>query len=108
MPAPTPIWSATKEAIESHPLKAFMRLAKQRFGLNLQTYEDVHDFSTSDYQRFWQLVWEFTQIQGQKFDKVSNRRTFLSISALADYASAASAPLSLALLGHLRCQRPAC
>ena len=41
----------------------FMRLAGQRFGVTLESYEELHRWSVTEIENFWELVREFTGVQ---------------------------------------------
>jgi acetoacetyl-CoA synthetase len=45
---------------------AFRDAANARFGLSLRTYRELHAWSVAHLPEFWDLVWDFTQVVGEK------------------------------------------
>jgi acetoacetyl-CoA synthetase len=50
---------------------AFMQLINEKYGLTLQTYQQLHRWSIDNIARFWEETWHFTGVRATKgFDLV--------------------------------------
>ncbi|WP_040482177.1 acetoacetate--CoA ligase [Luminiphilus syltensis] len=58
----TPLWKPSAELQQQSQASQFMALANQKWGLSLSDYRDLHDWSVSDPENFWQLVWDYCDI----------------------------------------------
>ncbi len=54
-----PIWQPSEERKETANLTRFMELVNSRYGQNLETYSDLHNWSIDNIPDFWALIWEF-------------------------------------------------
>ena len=64
-----PLWIPSPEAIASHPLTAFARLAEQRSGRSLPGFAELHAWSIEDRGAFWDLIWDFCEVIGEKGER---------------------------------------
>jgi acetoacetyl-CoA synthetase len=48
---------------------AFMAEAAKRTGASFSTYEHLHDWSVTDREDFWKLVWEFCGVIGERGER---------------------------------------
>jgi acetoacetyl-CoA synthetase len=62
----TPLWTPSPEAVAHHPLSAFGRDAAARSGRALDDYAALHAWSVDDRAGFWDLVWDFCGVVGEK------------------------------------------
>ncbi len=58
-----PLWSPSKARIEQSQLVAFMKRENEDFKTDLKTFEDVHDYSIAQPERFWLSLWEFAKVK---------------------------------------------
>ena len=65
-----PLWTPSAERIEAAPTTAFMRAAAERSGLALGSYAALHRWSVDDREAFWNLVWDFCGVVGDKGERV--------------------------------------
>ena len=65
-----PLWTPGAAAIAAAPLTRFRREAERVAGRPLPTYRDLHAWSTADRERFWNLVWDFAAVVGDKGARV--------------------------------------
>jgi acetoacetyl-CoA synthetase len=70
MTADAPLWTPSKERIETAPMTAFMKAAALKSGLALSSYAELHRWSIDDREAFWSLVWDFCGIVGDKGEVV--------------------------------------
>lgn len=56
-------------------MAAFMRGLNSKYGLKLNSYEDLHRWSIDKLPEFWGEVWNFTGVRAEKgYDEVGKRR----------------------------------
>ncbi|ESN93803.1 hypothetical protein HELRODRAFT_103160 [Helobdella robusta] len=52
----------------------FMQRINKKFGLQLETYQELHRWSVDNYPEFWEELWEFAEvIHSKKYDYVVDR-----------------------------------
>ncbi|MBN9275290.1 MAG: AMP-binding protein, partial [Mesorhizobium sp.] len=66
----TPLWTPGQERIDAAPLTAFGKAASALSGRELSTYEALHRWSIEDREAFWNLVWDFCGVIGDKGSRV--------------------------------------
>lgn len=65
---------------ESTKIHKFMSLVSQKYGLHLNNYHDLWDWSVSEPSSFWEEVWHFTGVKAQKtYDKVCYNSSYLHV-----------------------------
>jgi acetoacetyl-CoA synthetase len=62
----TPLWAPSAEAVAASNMTAFMDLVNDRHGLSLSGYDALHAWSIENPARFWDAVWDFTGVIGDK------------------------------------------
>lgn len=65
-----PLWVPTPEQSAATPLAAFMSKASGVTGRNFASYADLHRWSVEDRAGFWNLVWDFCGIVGEKGERL--------------------------------------
>ena len=65
-----PLWTPSAERIEAAPMTAFMKAAAERSGRSLGSYAELHRWSVDDREAFWNLVWDFCGVIGDKGEAV--------------------------------------
>ncbi|MEJ6782112.1 acetoacetate--CoA ligase [Aminobacter sp. Piv2-1] len=65
-----PLWTPSAERIAAAPLTAFAAEAEKRAGRPLPRYAGLHAWSIAEREAFWDLVWDFCGVIGQKGDRV--------------------------------------
>jgi acetoacetyl-CoA synthetase len=61
-----PLWRPTPERVAGLPLTTFAAEATRRAGRRLADYAALHAWSIEDRAAFWNLVWDFTGVVGEK------------------------------------------
>ncbi|MBU0584893.1 MAG: acetoacetate--CoA ligase [Alphaproteobacteria bacterium] len=61
-----PLWTPSAERMASAPLTAFMALASERAGRPFASYAQLHRWSVEDRENFWDLLWDFCGVIGEK------------------------------------------
>jgi acetoacetyl-CoA synthetase len=59
-----PLWTPSREQIESANITAFMGAVMDRWDVNLSDYAALYDWSVRYPQQFWQSLWDFAGIIG--------------------------------------------
>jgi acetoacetyl-CoA synthetase len=65
-----PLWTPSKERIAAAPLTAFMAEASRKAGRDFSHFAELHAWSIEDREAFWNLVWDFCGIVGDKGGRV--------------------------------------
>jgi acetoacetyl-CoA synthetase len=61
-----PLWQPRPEQVAASAMTQFRHVANARFGLSLANYDDLHQWSITHLAEFWELVWDFTGVIGDK------------------------------------------
>ncbi|PSJ61584.1 acetoacetate--CoA ligase [Pseudaminobacter soli (ex Li et al. 2025)] len=64
------LWTPSKERVAAAPLTAFMAEASRQTGREFSRYAELHAWSIEDREGFWNLVWDFCGIVGDKGGRV--------------------------------------
>ena len=64
-----PLWTPSAERMASAPLTAFMALASERAGRPFASYAQLHRWSVEDRESFWDLLWDFCGVIGDKGER---------------------------------------
>jgi len=64
-----PLWRPGPERVLNSQLMAFITEANRRYGLELNDYRALHAWSVSQMADFWDLVWDFCGIVGEKGER---------------------------------------
>ena len=59
-----PLWSPSDQQIDSAQVTQFKHQVNNHYGLNLSSYEDLHQWSIANPAEFWSLVWNFCGVVG--------------------------------------------
>ena len=70
MLANAPLWTPTPDQIEAAPMTAFQKEAAAKSGQALTSYAELHRWSVDDREAFWNLVWDFCDVVGDKGETV--------------------------------------
>lgn len=65
-----PLWSPSQDRIKSSALSDFMKLAEERSGKAFRNYDDIWEWSVSEKEIFWDMVWDFCGVIGEKGGRV--------------------------------------
>jgi acetoacetyl-CoA synthetase len=66
----TPLWVPSPERVAATRMKAFMAQANRQHGLALATYRDLHAWSITQRDAFWDLIWDFGGVIGDKGNRL--------------------------------------
>ena len=66
----SPLWSPSPEFIESTTLFRFKAEAEQKTGLKFVDYQSLWDWSVENGETFWDMVWDFCGVIGDKGGRV--------------------------------------
>ena len=72
MDNPEIIWQPSSESKKLSNLSRFIEFANQRYSQSIKTeYQDIWDWSVNNIEKFWSLMWDFSEIKGSKGTKIS-------------------------------------
>jgi acetoacetyl-CoA synthetase len=69
MTSTNPLWTPDAARTAQAPLTRFTRLAEDESGRKFQAYSDLHRWSIDDRAAFWNLVWDFGGVIGDKGER---------------------------------------
>ncbi|HZP19911.1 MAG TPA: acetoacetate--CoA ligase [Bauldia sp.] len=61
-----PLWTPSPQSLADHPLTHFTALAEKRTGRRFPDYDALHAWSVADPASFWDLLWDFCGVIGEK------------------------------------------
>ncbi len=61
-----PLWSPDPKTLPALPISIFAAEAARRFGRSFDDYDSLHAWSVGDPGAFWDLVWDFCDVVGEK------------------------------------------
>lgn len=64
-----PLWTPRPERVSASELNRFREQANARFGLHLADSRALHDWSVANRADFWDLVWDFCGVIGDKGER---------------------------------------
>ena len=56
------LWQPGVERVASEPIEHFRTFVNQRFGIDLQSYKQLHAWSVSKPEDFWSALWDFNGV----------------------------------------------
>ncbi len=65
-----PLWSPDTARIENSNLKAFADYAAEKYGRSFVDYDAIHQWSCENGSEFWDAVWDFCGVVGEKGARV--------------------------------------
>ncbi|GGH18683.1 acetoacetate-CoA ligase [Alsobacter metallidurans] len=68
--AERPLWTPSRERVESTSMVRFRDAFNAREGLQARTYRELHAASVERREAFWSLLWDFAGVVGHKGDSV--------------------------------------
>lgn len=68
--AEAPLWTPSPERVAASRVMSFMAEANRRHKTDLKTYQDLHAWSIAERPAFWDLVWDFTGVIGDKGERL--------------------------------------
>ncbi len=72
--AESPLWTPDPSSLSALPITAFAAEAERRAGKPLQDYDALHAWSVTDPGAFWDLMWDFCGVIGEKGGEKGARR----------------------------------
>ena len=65
----SPLWTPDPRTLPGLPITAFAEEAAKRAGRPLADYDALHAWSVADPGAFWDLVWDFCGVIGDKGER---------------------------------------
>lgn len=69
-PSDAPLWTPSPERVASSAMARFAKLAGAKAGRELRDYRSLHAWSIAEREMFWDLLWDFCGVIGEKGDRV--------------------------------------
>ena len=69
-----PLWQPSAEKVTNSHLYAFARQAEQRTGQQFPDFQSLWQWSVTDLETFWDMLWDYTGVIGDKGDIVLRNR----------------------------------
>ena len=70
-----PLWIPSEERIKNSNFRKYEQFLNKEYGLQFSNYSELHKWSTTDIETFWQSIWKFSEIIHSKpFEKVLDKR----------------------------------
>jgi acetoacetyl-CoA synthetase len=60
------LWSPTKKQIEAANITLFIKRINTKYALCVENFADLHDWSANHPEAFWEELWDFAKIRGEK------------------------------------------
>ena len=76
-----PLWAPSQERIDSTLLKQFMVQVNASHDRNFQSYDDLWQWSIEEVESFWEALWAFCSVKGEKKGPVLTNKEDLFNSA---------------------------
>ncbi|MDR1982423.1 MAG: acetoacetate--CoA ligase [Holosporaceae bacterium] len=67
------LWIPSEERIMNSNVSRFMRMLKERHAFEGKTFHDLWKWSVADPDNFWDAIWDFGEIIGEKGERISNK-----------------------------------
>ena len=65
-----PLWTPSEENVKNAVVTDFARFCGERFGADLSDYDDLHRWSVAEREKFWEAVWDYCGVVGDKGDVI--------------------------------------
>ncbi len=69
-PSDAPLWTPSPERVAASAMARFAKLAGEKAGRVLGDYRALHAWSIADREAFWDLIWDFCGVIGDKGGRV--------------------------------------
>ena len=67
----TPIWKPSKEVKKRANITRFISFVNKKYGLKIDSYDELYDWSIKEIHDFWAAMWEFALIKASRqYDQV--------------------------------------
>ena len=66
----SPLWTPSPERVAAAQITAFEQAVERRWNSRISDYRALYDFSLTHPERFWQSVWEFSDIRGSMGERI--------------------------------------
>ncbi len=65
------LWSPSEERIKQANMTRFINFVNEKYGLTIDSYDMLYDWSIEEIADFWASMWEFAQVKAsRKYDEV--------------------------------------
>ena len=75
------LWTPSHSRTSNAPITSFISKIKEKHALSLESFSDVYRWSLDNNELFWNEVWDFCEIIGQRKGKVLSNETKMYLSS---------------------------
>lgn len=70
-----PLWVPSEDRIQNSNLKKYKEFLFKEYGFHFSNYSELHKWSTTDIETFWESIWKFSKIiHSKSFEKILDKR----------------------------------
>jgi acetoacetyl-CoA synthetase len=70
-----PLWKPSEDRIRNSNFSFYYDFLRREYNLSFKDYNELHKWSVTDIEKFWESIWKFSGIIHSKpFDKILNNR----------------------------------
>ncbi len=68
--SPQLLWSPSDQQIQSSNIFQFIHVINREYGISIDNFEALYQWSIQEPQRFWSSVWDFSSLIGTKGEQI--------------------------------------
>lgn len=61
-----PLWTPSQQRVKESNITGFIAFVNKRYGLRLESYHQLHNWSVNEIPAFWSAVWDFVGIKSSQ------------------------------------------
>ncbi len=65
------LWQPSEEAVRDSGLSKFTQMVNSKFDLNILNFQQLHDWSVRESEKFWSAIWEFSEVRATKLSQAT-------------------------------------
>ena len=70
-----PLWIPSEDKINNSNLRKYQQFLYEQYGLKFSDYYELHKWSTTEIEKFWESIWKFSRIiHSKSYDEVLDKR----------------------------------
>jgi len=62
----TPLWVPSQDKIKNSNMGRFIEFVNKKYGKNIRTYDELHQWSVDFIPDFWAAIWDFAKVKASK------------------------------------------
>ena len=70
-----PLWIPSEDRIKNSNFSKYYDFLKKEYNLSFSNYHELHNWSVTDIEKFWESIWKFSGIiHSKSYDKILDNR----------------------------------